>query len=194
MQLLAIFRLLWTALLPLVFRFALFVGRSRPCNFPLSASPAVPCRSCPLSLTLTLSLSLTLSTPHCNPLMTKRKRASAEPSTATPLIGTRLVLPKIMRTPHIATSATELDDSIEQAVAALVSAVDSSSPQDNGETGKKLAGRARGRPPVPRPQSCPLDVVVVSAAPATPGKGLRHFSAKVAAKVEEKGSTTYNEV
>lgn len=52
---------------------------------------------------------------------------------------------------------------------------------------------ARPGPAAARPGSAHSKAQTAAAA-AKAEKGLRHFSAKVCAKVEEKGSTSYNEV
>lgn len=55
----------------------------------------------------------------------------------------------------------------------------------NGSTGKTASSAKSSRPATPKPKSEGSGVM---------GKGLRHFSMKVCEKVEERGTTSYNEV
>lgn len=127
--------------------------------------------------------------------------------------GNRLVLPRIHLQHH-----TPLDDHgnnetspLELAVAALVTAAEDSELNDalfgrhsnvdgqgtsSGAQQQKIS-RGRGRPPgsTKKTSSTPAtNRHAPTGNTLTPSKGLRHFSAQVAAKVEEKGTTTYNEV
>lgn len=122
-----------------------------------------------------------------------------------------MVLPRIHLHHH-----TPLDDHgnsetspLELAVAALVTAAEDSElnealfgRQSSGDsqgvlsTQQQKISRGRGRPPGSTKKSSTPAAIRHSATgnTLTPSKGLRHFSAQVAAKVEEKGTTTYNEV
>lgn len=125
--------------------------------------------------------------------------------------GNRLVLPRIHLQHH-----TPLDDHgsnetspLELAVAALVTAAEDSELNDAlfgrqpGADGQGASGtqqqkisRGRGRPPgsTKKTSTPATSRHAPTGNTITPNKGLRHFSAQVAAKVEEKGTTTYNEV